>query len=190
MDQKEQIAQQSVIEDEQAIGLVEKIAEEKRIKRKTRTKRISWVCFSLFFVYAAWFLIKPFKASAKYGICRTMLELQLSYPQTLYVSEVKNKRGGAMEIWYTYVDAFGEYRMEPFICKVEQVSSTGFPVVTELRMNKISINPERLTFLNNAMPYFVENPYVLDYPAPLPDSLGDLQLEIESLRKYKINIRK
>ena len=186
--QKKEIAQQTVIEDEPQSSLAEKLAEKRKVERKKTFRRIMLGCGGLFFAYVAWFLFKPFKASADYGICHTMLELQVPYPHTLYVSEVKTKRTGAMELWYTHIDAFGEYRMEPFICNIQHdASNNDWPVITELRINKISISPERLASLNNAMVYFVTNPRVFNYPAALPDSLADLQIETDKFRKIRLD---
>ncbi len=193
--EKAQIAKQTIIADEPKISLADKLREKKKLQRKKTTKRVLQIGGGLLFCYAVWFLFKPFKASAEYGICRTMLELHIPYPHTLYVSEMRIKRDGILELWYTHIDAFGEYRMEPLLCRVEYHADleTNLPVprVTELKFNKISLGPERLAFLNNAMPYFVEFPLIQTYPAALPDSLGDLQIDSESFRRVQItNIRK
>ncbi len=194
MDQKEQIAQQTVIEDEPKASLADKLQEKKRLQRKKTIKRVLQIVGVLFFAYILWFLFKPFEASAEYGICYTMLEMNVPYPHTLYVSELRTKRDGAMELWYTHIDAFGEYRMDPLICRVEYFvdpeTNIYIPQVTELRFNKVTVSPERLAFMNNAMPYFVEFPRIQAYPAALPDSLGDLQIDTERFRKVRLDIKK
>jgi hypothetical protein len=195
MDQKEQIAQQTIIEDEPKVSLAEKLREKRKLQRKKMTKRVMQIAGGLFFCYIMWLGFKPFKASAEYGICRTMLELHIPYPHTLYVSEMRIKRDGTLELWYTHIDAFGEYRMEPLLCRIEYhadpETNLPTPKVTELKFNKINLGPERLAFLNNAMPYFVEFPLIQVYPAALPDSLADLQIDSERFRKIQLgNIRK
>ncbi|MCK5383925.1 MAG: hypothetical protein KAJ29_00015 [Alphaproteobacteria bacterium] len=194
MDQKKEIAQQTIIEDEPKISLAEKLKKKKKHQRKKFIKRSLLAIILLFFSYSTWFLFKPFKASAEYGICHTLLELHITYPYSLYVSEMKIKRDGAMKLWYTHTDAFGGYRMEPFICRVEFFpdpnTNVNLPRVTELKFNKVTVGPEQLAFLNNAMPYFVAFPLVKNYPVPLPDSLADLQFDPESYRKIKIDPEK
>ena len=194
MDQKEEIAQQTIIEDEPKLSLAEKLKEKKKLQRKLMIKRGLQGFGLVTFLYFAWFLFKPFKASAEYGICHTLLELHVPYPHTLYVSEMRIKRDGAMELWYTHIDAFGGYRMEPFICRVEYFpdpeTNVPTPRVTELKFNKVIVDPERLAFLNNAMPYFIAYPLIKNYPAPLPDSLADLQFDTEKFRKIKIDTTK
>jgi len=191
MDQKEQIAQQTIIEDEPKISLAEKLKEKKKLQRKKTIKRTLQIVGGLFFCYIMWLGFKPFKASAEYGICHTILEMHIPYPHTLYVSEMRIKRNGALELWYTHTDAFGEYRMDPLLCRVEYYAhpNTNLPTprVSELKFNKVSIGPERLAFINNAMPYFVEFPLIQNYPVALPDSLGALQIDSEKYRKIRLD---
>jgi len=191
MDQKEAIAQQTIIEDEPKISLAEKLKEKKKLQRKKMTKRTLQVIGGLFFAYVIWFMVKPFKASAEYGICHTILEMYIPYPHTLYVSEMRIKRRGELELWYTHIDAFGEYRMEPLICRVEHYTDPEtnivMPKISELKFNKVNVDPERLAIINNAMPYFVANPQIKNYPAALPDSLAALQIDAEKFRKIKLD---
>ena len=191
MDQKEEIAQQTIVEDEPKLSLAEKLKEKKKLKRKKIIKRSFQAIGALLFAYIMWWGFKAPKASAEYGICHTMLELHLPYPYTLYVSEMRIKRDGALELWYTHTDAFGEYRMEPLVCKIEYFadpnSGVNIPQLTELKFNKINVNPERLAYLNNAIPYFVANPLIKRYPSRLPDSLADLQLNVDAFRNVRID---
>lgn len=191
MDQEKEIAQQTVVEDEPKITLAEKLKKRKKLQRKLMTKRGLQFFGGLLFAYILWLGFKPFKASAEYGICYTMLELQIPYPDSLYVSEVNTKRDGSMEMWYTHIDAFGGYRMESLICRVEYFqdpnTNVSTPKVTELRFNKINWDSKRLAYINSAMPYFIANPLIKNYPAALPDSLADLQINSDMFRKIKID---
>ncbi|MFP4097782.1 MAG: hypothetical protein ACLFP8_03145 [Alphaproteobacteria bacterium] len=187
--QKEEIAQETIIADEPKVTLAEKLKEKKKAANKKRNKRIAIGAGVLLVSFLIWNLFKPYKASAEYGICHSLLELQIPYPHTLHVSQLKFKRTGAMVLWSTFIDAFGEFRMEPFTCHIQYNPETGLPVVTELRMGKIPINSERLAFLNNAIPYFVENPLVLDYPYPLADNLVNLQVQSDLYYNIQLNLR-
>ncbi len=186
--EKAEIAKQTVVEDEKPREtLADKLKVQKKAARKKTIKRIALYSFLAFFAYALWFLFKPFKASAQYGICRTVLELTVSYPYSIYVSEIKPKRDGSLELWYTHTDAFGEYRMESFKCKIAVNPQTGTFEISELKMHKVTMDPEKVAFLNNAMPYFNENPLILNWPAELPDSIGDLQFEFDAYRRIKLD---
>lgn len=188
MDEKEEIAKQTIIEDEKPKEtLADKLKAQKKQARKKAIKRTALYSFLALFAWATWFLFKPFKASAEYGVCRTMLELTVPYPYSIYVSEIKSKRDGALEMWYTHTDGFGEYRMESFTCRMHLNQQSGNFEITELKMHKVTMDPQKLAYLNNAMPYFTENPLILNWPAELPDSIGDLQFEFEKFRKVNLD---
>ena len=188
MDQKEEILKETVIEDEKPKEtLADKLKEQKKRARKKTIKRTVIYGFLAFFAYAVWFLFKPFKASAEYGICRSIMELTVPYPSSIYVSELKSKRDGSMVLWYTHTDAFGEYRMENFTCKFRINEQTGITELAEVKMRKVTMDPQKLAFLNNAMPYFAENPLILTWPSALPDSIAGLKLETDSFRKVNLS---
>lgn len=189
MNQKAEILKQTVIEEEKKeVTLADKLREQRRLKKKKNIKRGIIISVVLFFSYAVYFLFKPYQASADYGICRTFLELVIPYPHTLYVSEVdvlRKDRG--MRLWYSHTDAFGEYRMEPFTCKLGQDPQTGRLKIVELVLNKVNMNPEQIAYLSNALILFEEAPLILNYPTELPDSLGDLHFEFDMFRRVRLN---
>tara|TARA_R110001592_G_scaffold3525_13_gene19939 strand:- start:145 stop:723 length:579 start_codon:yes stop_codon:yes gene_type:complete len=188
MDEKEEIAKQTLVEDEKPKEtLADKLKAQKKQARKKTIKRTILFSVLALFSWCVWFLFKPFQASAEYGICRTMLELTVPYPYSIYVSEVKNKRDGALEMWYTHTDGFGEYRMESFTCRMRINPETNTTELTEIKMHKVTMDPQKLANLNNAMPYFVATPLILNYPAALPDSIGDLQFDFNKFRRVKID---
>lgn len=191
MGEEAEILKQTVIADEKPkASLADKLKEQKKAKRKKRTKKIMiWGTIS-FFCYAYWWLTKPFKATAEYGICRSFLELYVPYPHTIYVSEIKNQRDGSIKLWFTHIGAFGGYRMASFQCRLLRNPKTGALVLTALKLHKVEISPEKVKYLNNAMPYFAENPLVLNWPVQLPDSLNDLHFDFDKVRKIILNPNK
>lgn len=194
MDQQAQeIEKQTVIEDEKPrITLADKLRDQKKKQRKQTIKRTIFISIGLLVSYSVWFLFKPFQASAEYGICRTFLELTVPYPHSIYVSEVKNKRNdpGVIQLWYTHTDAFGEFRMEDFTCRMAPNPKTGALEVTEIKMRKVNMEQQRVAHLNSALPYFAEQPLILNYPTALPDSIDALQLDFDAHRRIKIDIKK
>ncbi len=194
MNQEEEISKQTTISEEAPkTSLAEKLRKQKLANKKKKKKRIIILCSALVFSYLVYFLFKPFQASEEYGICRTILELLIPYPETLYVSEVKNQRDGSVKLWYTHTDAFGEYRMEDFRCKIVQHEGappeSAYREITRITMrkDKIEMSQEMLDNLNNILPYFAANPLVMTYPAALPDSLGALHFDFDAFRKYRID---
>lgn len=180
---------EAINEEDVLNSLGEKLAEKKKAQRKKTFKRGAIASVVLLFSLALWFLFKPFKASADYGICRTVLELFVPYPSTIYVSELAFAKDGAMKLWYTHTDAFGEFRMEPFECKVSY-NERGQPFFERLRLNKIDVQEDKVADLNKSMAYFVANPLVLNVPIALSDSIGDLHLDIEGARRIQLDIKK
>lgn len=189
MDQKAEILKQTVIEEEKkGVTLAEKLQEKRKLQRKKTIKRSIIIGVFLLFSYALYFLFKPYQASAEFGICRTLLELVIPYPESLYVSEVdvlSENRG--LRIWYTHTDAFGEFRMERFICRLGQDPQTGRLAISKLTLNKVDMDPEQVEYLSNSLIYFEENPLILNYPTQLPDSLADLHFEFDTFRRVRLN---
>ncbi len=194
--EKDEILKQTVVdevveeEDKSQASLSEKLKEQKKQASKKRTKQISILSGLGLFGLLVWYLFAPFKATAEYGICRSFLELQIPYPHTIYVSEIKPMRDGALKLWYTHTDAFGEYRMESFECKLVNDAETGEVKLSSLKMHKVYLDNQTVKALNNALPYFKENPLILTWPAALPDSLNDLHFDFDSVRKIIIDPKK
>jgi len=193
-DQEANILEQTVVESEPAQpkkSLAEKLKAEKDAKKKKFRKRAIRFGVLAFFGVIFWFLFKPFKASEIYGVCHTLLELTIPYPHTLYVSEVMPQSKGLV-IWYSHIDAFGEYRLEEIICNVGYVPSkdgVSPPKLTLLNLEKrkYKTDPEEIASLNNAMIYFQENPLIFNYPAPLPDTIGALHFDFASVVRYRVD---
>lgn len=192
MNQQEEILSQTVIADENPKPtLAEKLREEKKQKRKKNIKYGAIAAVVFFIGYSIWFLVKPFKASAEYGICRTFLELTLPYPHTLYVSELNFLRQGrGLKLWYTHTDAFGEYRMESFVCTLAIDSETGRLAVANIKLNKVNMEASKVAQLNHALVMFETNPLILNYPTELPDSLGALHFDFDVFRKVQLDTKK
>lgn len=189
--EEKEISEQTTIEEEKPqASLATKIKEQKKAKKKKTLVRGSIVGGVLFIGLIINYLLAPYKATETYGICRTLLELQLPYPHTLYVSEIKPLRDGSLRIWYTHTDAFGEYRMENFNCKLGIEEETGKLKIVSLRMHKVFVEPDKIAALNGALIYFQENPLILEWPAPLPDSLQDLHFDFDSVRRIVIDATK
>ena len=191
MSEENEILKQTILKEENPSDtLAEKLGEKKKRKKKKKNIKIIIISIIVILTLGVKWLLKPFKESAEYGICRSFIELHVPYPHTIYVSEIKPTRDGGLKIWYTHIDAFGEYRLEDYQCKIATNEKTGMPELQYIKMHKVDLEPGKIKHLNNAMPYFVANPLILDWPTPLPDSLNDLHFEFDSFRKIIIDPRK
>ncbi len=191
MSEEEEILKQTVIAEEKPKSdFSKKLKEQKKAKRKKTTKKIIILVVLALFSYAIMWALKPFKASEEYGICRSLLELFVPYPYSIYVSEIKQLRDGSLKLWYTHTDAFGEYRMEEFQCKLIRNSKTGVMELLEIKMHKVYLEADKVKHLNNSLVYFREHPLILNWPAALPDSIAALHLDFDSARRIILNITK
>ncbi len=191
MSEEEEILKQTIIEEEKpSSALAEKLAEKKAIQRKKNIKKGAALVVLALIAYIVWWGTKSYKATAEYGICRSLLELFIPYPHTIYVSEIKPLRDGSLKLWYTHIDAFGGYRLEEFLCKLTRDTDTGALKLSEIKVNKVYIDNAKIKHLNNALIYFQENPLVLNWPTALPDSINDLHLDFNAVRKIRLNILK
>lgn len=165
-----------------------KIKEKKKKAAKKRNKRLIIIGSVLLFSYAVYWLFKPFKAPEEYAICRTFLELSITYPHTLRIAELKQSNG--MQLWYTHTDAFGEHRMESFTCFFGQ-DENGNRTLEQLKLYKVNIDPDRLESYKSAMVYLNANPRMLNWPYEVPDSLANLHFDSDSFMNVQLrNIRK
>lgn len=191
MSEEEEILKQTFVEEEDLGGsLAEKMRERKALEKKKRRKRIIIGGILLLFAYAVYWLFKPIPTSLPYGICKTFLELNVPYPYTLRVSEYYALRDGSLKLWYTHIDAFGEYRLDSFQCVFGTDPTTGASIMAQARVNKLDLSPDKIKSFNNAIPYLVSNPPNFPFPARLPDSLQDLQIETDKYRKPIFDTRR
>ncbi|MCB1563430.1 MAG: hypothetical protein KDJ75_07645 [Alphaproteobacteria bacterium] len=174
-------ARQSETDDEIEAALAGSTVQAKYAKKKKKTIRtIGTLISTVILVYGIYLLFKPFQAPLTYGVCRVFLELNVQFPDTLRLSTAE-QIGNTMRIWYTQVDAFGQYRMENIQCRFERDEKMGFRV-EKILINRREIAPERVEAFNNILPVILADPPNLDYPAPIPDALKDVQIDADTFR--------
>ena len=130
-------------------------------------------------------LFIPYKAGNTYGICRTFLELNVQFPQNLRVSTIDDL-GMSVRIWYTQLDAFGEYRMESMQCffRTDEVLGAALERVT---VDRRDVDQRKIDAFNQTIPIILANPPDLTIPYPLPDSLEGLQINTDAFR-FQLNL--
>ncbi len=188
--EKNEILKQTVIEDEAPkVTLAQKLKTQKKKQKKKLIIRGSILSVVLLISYGFYWLMKPFMAYADYGICKSFIELTVSYPETIEVNELSYTLDGSMRLWYTQTDAFGEFRMESFVCSFEYDEAGQVSKVTNIKMGKINMSADKVEHLNSALPYFHANPLILPWPY-VTDSLSNVIFDFESLRKIKFEAKK
>jgi hypothetical protein len=87
--------------------------EAKMVKLKKRMKIAGGVL--VFLSLIVWWGLQPLKGKIEYGVCRTYAEMNIQYPDTMQISEVK-EFDRATRVYYTHIDAFGQSRKELIEC--------------------------------------------------------------------------
>lgn len=131
------------------------------------------------------YLFAPRKGGMPYAICKMYLELNVRFPQDLRLSTVKNY-GKYVRIWYTQLDAFGEYRMENIECYYRRDKETGLSV-EKILIDRREVDTEKVALFNKILPVIKQNPPDLTLPTRLPDSLENLQMNTNEFR-FQLNL--
>ncbi|MCB1783057.1 MAG: hypothetical protein KDI13_03610 [Alphaproteobacteria bacterium] len=182
---EEEILKQTILEeDEEDTGpsLADKLRERKLKQKKKNFKRSMITVAVLLFGYILYWGFKPIQAGVTYDICRTFLELNLFYPDTMRVSEVIALRDNSIKLWFAHTDPFGDYRMESFQCYFGPNPNGGGTIMLRAERNKLEVNAEKVTLFNIALPYLASNPPGFNYPRRLPDSLEGLKFNSDMFR--------
>jgi hypothetical protein len=154
---------------------------KKRVQRKKQFKR-SILGIGLLLIAGVIYLgLKPYQGTVAFGICKVFLEGTVTYPEQLRLSTVEEFES-SVRIWYTQIDSFGEYRMEPIQCYYKQDPERG-TMLDRVLINRREVDPKKVERFNNALPAIAKYPVDLTIPLPLPDNLKDLQEDPGSFRK-------
>lgn len=136
-----------------------------------------------------WFLLIPYKGGITYGVCKVFLESYVQYPHSLRISTVDDF-GASVRIWFTHVDSFGEYKLEPLQCFFKMTTdedkskygNVSF-IIEKATINRREIGQDIVDRFNYSILGIVAVPPDLSLPTPIPDSLEDLQLDFKRFRK-------
>ncbi len=157
-----------------------KLGVERKTRRKRQFKYAGFTAFGLFLVWGMNYLLKPFEAGVTYGICKTFLETNVQFPQYLRLSSIE-EFDNSIRIWYTQLDAFGEYRLENIQCYFAYSEERG-SYVDKITVDRREVDPEKVEKFNAVLPVVLASPMDLTRPQRLPDSLRDLQIDTDAYR--------
>ncbi|MCE7886469.1 MAG: hypothetical protein DYH13_03075 [Alphaproteobacteria bacterium PRO2] len=157
------------------------VQEKKRAQRKAKFYFAIGLGVIALLSYSVHWLMKPYQGGLAFGICKVFLEGVTRYPDHLRLSTVEEFET-SVRIWYTQVDSFGEYRMEPIQCYYKNDPERG-TLVEKITINRREVDPRLVDNFNRALPSISAFPINMDIPAPLPDSLQDLQIDTQKFRK-------
>jgi hypothetical protein len=180
--QKKEIKEKLVEQDElEKVLSTSAIGEARAAKKKQIFKYGLWAAGGGVLVWLGMYLFAPYQAGVTYGICKVYLETTLRFPQELRVSTVEDF-GDSVRLWYTQVDAFGEYRMESIQCYYKMDPQLGAQI-DKILVNRRPVDLQKIKDFNKILPVVMANMPDLTYPSALPDSLNDLQIDTDLFRR-------
>lgn len=156
-------------QEETAALYAQLLIEEKR-RRKIKLMAGSGLAF---LILLTWFMLQPLRAGPEYGLCRTYLETHLRYPTTFKITQY-DVFGPSLRIFYTYHDEWGGHRSDMIECIAAPHPTNGY-VLQDVKINRKSIEAERLKRFNYAIPSVLAGQPDLTIPRPPGDDLSSLK---------------
>ncbi len=136
---------------------------------KQRNVRLAVAGGGLLLVALIYYGIQPIKGSVNFGICRTYVEQNATYPTEIkYISLLE--RGGEVRIEYLLVNEFGQYESKTINCQFRSDPQTGI-ALADVIINRQKEPPARIDRFNLGMPALLEYPMDLVSPGILPDDI-------------------
>jgi len=135
------------------ISLKEKLGSTKTIVQGTIGVVVILIILMIFQSCA------PRKANILYGMCRSFLELQVPFPETIEQKEIELYRT-AVRMNYTHLDGFGEYRLEMIECSFEQHPQNGVQLNTVF-FNYVKPSTSKERTAGKGRLYAVEQEHIL-----------------------------
>jgi hypothetical protein len=154
---------------------------KRKIRRKKKFRQAMAGVGVILIAFIIYYGLKPFEGSRAFGVCRLFLEGSVTYPQHLRLSTVETFET-FVRIWYTQVDSFGEYRLEPIQCYFKKDPERG-TILEKVLINRREVPASKVENFNRAMPAIVRLEMDLVLPKRLPDNLQELQTSPGSFRK-------
>jgi hypothetical protein len=182
-------------EEEIEVAIARSVVQEKRVKiRKKKFRLALWAGGGVVVALLGYYLFAPFQGTMAYGVCKVFLEQRVQFPMHLRLSQVEqsptnlhlgqgDKFSSWVRIWYTQLDGFGAYRLEPIQCYFHDDPELGYTALEKVTIRRREIDPEIVKSFNKTIPIIFEHPPDLTMPTPLPDKLKNLRFEINRFIK-------
>jgi hypothetical protein len=101
---------------------------------------------------------QPKQGSMAYGVCSTLLEMQTQYPNTIRHINVEGS-STTVRIYFTSIDAFGQYKLEMYECKFGPGENGGMRI-TDILRNRERVDNDFIDEANKILPVIVNSdPY-------------------------------
>lgn len=155
---------------------IEKDNRKQTLKKKNRSKRkLIFAGVGVLFSLIMYVGFQPLVGTPRYGVCRTFIELQLPYPETLQINVVEES-ALAVRVYFSHIDAFGSSRLNMIECEYKTDPRLGL-VLSTVHLNRSQMPKEMVEMFNYTVPYVLANPPDLRLPRFRSDSLADLKID-------------
>lgn len=147
-----------------------KISKKEKWKRRRRIALGVGVPLAIFI----WWGFQPIKGTPEFGICRTIAEMQVKYPQTLKVTTT-DEFDQSLRIFYTHIEPFGNERSEMIECVIRRDPVNGYRI-ERLFINRKPLGDEKtIEAYNMAVPAILAGKPNLILPPPYKEDLASLK---------------
>lgn len=170
---REKIKRDLVKEADLAVEKADRKLAQKK-KRSRKRKQIMAVV-AVLFALIMYVGLQPIVGTPRYGVCRTFIELQLPYPETLQINVVEES-ALAVRVYFSHIDAFGSSRLNMIECEYKTDPRLGL-VLSSVYVNRVQMPKETVDMFNYTVPYVLANPPDLRLPRFRSDSLADLKID-------------
>lgn len=130
-------------------------------KKKKLIKRIV-IGILAFFTLILWWGLQPPRGTIEYGACKTFVELRLRYPNTFRLSSLVNF-DQSLRLYFTYVDPYGETKMDVIECTFRSDPETGF-ALDAIAYNRRLVPQDEVERFNQTIPAILAYPPDLIIP--------------------------
>lgn len=141
----------------------------KVVWNRTRIFMAGFAGFVLLVIVLSVFSCQPRQGTILFGICRTFLEQLVAYPPTIQPVSVE-QYPRAVRIYFTQVDAFGQYKLEMLECVFMMDDQKGLQMEQAL-YNRRQVDKTVIDKFNMSIPSVIASEPNLDVPPPLPASI-------------------
>lgn len=154
----------------------EKAPKKKLSKKERRQKRLKRLYITAFVLgLIIWKGLQPHKAPIHQSICMNFVELQLRFPQTLFVTAIDVYERD-WRFYYTYTGSSGEQRSSVINCRFTTNPYTNMPWIEAMEIDRVKIEKKTLKKYNNIIPIII---------AAKPDNLAVANLNEMALVELK-----
>jgi hypothetical protein len=148
--------------------------EKPKKKKKIKKKYIAYGVIGLISLIV-WAGMQPLTGTIEYGVCKTLAELKIKYPDTMRTNSVQYY-DRALRVYFTSIDGYGQDKLEFIECTFKPDPDVGF-VLEAAQFNRTILTEAEIALFNKSIPSILAFPPDLALPHPSEDALKDFVVD-------------